>query len=106
MWAAISSIAIALCLFYSFQLQCNVNALSFFAYFRLQRLFEQLHNPQIDRYFSSTPLGIINQDLLAWKHGKPLPVLEMASQQLSPESLNRLTNTVRFYTSTNYYFWP
>ena len=105
-WGAACSAAVALILLYSLRLQLDANALPFFAFFRLQGLFAQLHDPEIDRYFTDHSYGAVNADLLAWKNGRPWRVLELAAPMLNAESLVQVKQAVRFFTKSNYYFWP
>ena len=96
---------IALVLLISLKLQMNVNALPFFVNFRLQGALAFLHDPRVDLYFSRVPFGIINGDLLAFKQGASLPVLESVEKRLSPERVEQLHQFIRSQLTSNYYFW-
>ena len=96
---------IVLVLLDSLKLQMNVNALPFFVNFRLQGALTALHDPQIDFYFSRVPFGIINGDLLAFKQGARLHILESAEKKLSPEGIEQLHQFIRSQLTSNYYFW-
>lgn len=95
---------ITLLLLFSFKLQMNVNALPFFVYFRLQGALASLHDPEIDRYFSRMPFGLINQDLLAFKQGAPLAFLNSVEQKMSPEGIQRLHQFILSQLRSNYYW--
>jgi hypothetical protein len=103
--AILAGAFIAFVLLVSLKLQMNVNALPFFVNFRLQGALSSLNDPQIDHYFSSTPFGLINEDLLAFKQGAPLPILKSAEEQLSPEVVERLHYFIKSQLASNYYWF-
>ena len=105
-WAMVCMATVALVLCYSFQLQRNVNALPFFVYFRLEGLLKQLHDPEIDHYLSSRPFGVINGDLLVFKKGGRLKILDLASRELPPASIAELATIISRLSPSNYYLWP
>jgi hypothetical protein len=95
---------IALVLLISLKLQMNVNALPFFVNFQLQGALASLHDPQVDFYFSRVPFGIINGDLLAFKQGAPLRILESVEKRLLPERVEQLHCFIRSQLISNYYW--
>lgn len=96
---------IALVLMTSLKLQMNVNALSFFVSFRLQKMLASFHDPEIEHYFSTRPFGIINRDLLDFKEGEPLSVLASVENKLSPEKKEQLHQFIRSQLTSNYYWF-
>jgi hypothetical protein len=105
-WSIACLVLVLTSLAYSFTLQVNVNALPFFAFFKLQNFFSYAHNPEVDHYFASHPFGVINGDFLAWKKGQPLEVIEIVSPNLDPEARARLIAVIHKETPSNYYWWP
>lgn len=105
-WAVSCLMMMILSLIYSCSLQLNVNALPFFAFFKLQGLFSSAHDSAIDRYFTSHSFGAINGDLLDYKAGKSWQVLEMIAPRLTPQQLEDVKNIVNQEISSNYYWWP
>jgi hypothetical protein len=105
-WWAMSCLTImALSFSYSCDLQLKVNALPFFTYFRLQTLFSQFHDPEVDRYFTSHHFGTINGDILAAKDGQPLPLLDRVTPRLDFRSASQLIENMDRMTPSNYYWW-
>lgn len=105
-WAATCAAMVAGALLLSFHRQMEVNALPFFAYYKLENFFLGFHMPEVDTYFKSHTLAAVDADLLAYKSGKPWPVLELMEPVLNAKGIAEVNSLVALNTVSNYYFWP
>jgi len=105
-WVAAGAAVIGVALIFSFETQLRVNAVPFFAYYRLQIAFTALRIPGVDGYFTDRTLGGVAADLLAFKKSKPMPLLQLASPVLNARGIEKFTEIVRANCVSNYYFWP
>ena len=104
-WVAIAAGAMAGALCWSFKTQVEVNAVPFFAYYRLQIAFAPLRIPEIKSYFEDRTFGGLAKDLLAFKAGKPWRALELARPALNDNGIQKFTEVARENSASNYYFW-
>ena len=105
-WVAGCAVVVAGALFCSFEFQMKVNAMPFFAYYKLLGLFVSLQIPEVDEYFAHHSLGEVDADLLAYKKGKPWRVFEAVAPTLNAKGVEKVRELLRVYTASNYYFWP
>ncbi len=105
-WAGGCAAIVALALILSFRFQLNVNAMPFFAYYKLENFCLGFHVPEIDRYFKQHTLGEVDADLIAYKNGKPWPVFEVLKPSLNAKGIEEIQALLRANSVSNYYFWP
>jgi len=64
----------------------------------------KLYDPTLDAYFKQ-PFGVINGDLLAYKHGKPLWWRTQVATR-HPAAIEHLDQTLNFVLKSNLMFFP
>jgi hypothetical protein len=51
-------------------------------------------------------LGVVDGDLVAYKHGKPWRPFELMEPELNAQGVEEVKGLLRLNTASNYYFWP
>jgi hypothetical protein len=105
-WARGCAAVIAGVLVWSFHIQSDVNALPFFGYYKLKNFFLGFHMPAVEEYFKSHSFFEVDADLLAYKHGKPWPVLVQTEPVLNARGVVAVKGLIQLNSMSNYYFWP
>jgi hypothetical protein len=105
-WVGGCAAVVAGVLLFSFHFQLGVNAVPFFAYYKLENFFLGFHIPEVDGYFRNHTLGQVDADLVAYKNGKPWRVAELMKPVLNAKGVEEIGALVRLNSVSNYYFWP
>jgi hypothetical protein len=105
-WVGGCAAVVAGVLLFSFHFQLGVNAVPFFAYYKLENFFLGFHMPEVDGYFRKRTLGEVDADLLGYKSGKPWRVFELMEPVLNAKGVEEIGALVRLNTVSNYYLWP
>jgi hypothetical protein len=108
-WPTVAGMLVVLA--WSFQMQMNMNAIRYFAFYHLDPVFQQFKQDRIQRYFNNAfHRGFIHADIMAHNAGRrtfpPVAIMTPLIQpQYRPQFTAQLDAILKQLGTSNYYFF-
>ena len=102
----LGGIAVAGVLLFSLWMQCQVNSLEYFTYYRAEALLQSCQAPRALDELHKLPFGVLNYQLHRFADADRLPPFaQIAAQEVSPDVSASLQTQLLRLMRSNWYWW-